>query len=163
MEEVIEVTVDTSRPAILFDADLDAGVAEFWKMTKNITEEEMSLYDNLMLLATLTPSQEVANALHLKWACDIPRKEIKYTTVLRSLLQNVNYTSNLHTLVDYEEGVTTHPKIVFAALNCIRKHLAYPMIVIDPADDPDTGESRIKTGTAKVFVVPRKSEKTAVM
>jgi hypothetical protein len=153
MEEVIEVTIDTSQPPIIFDDELDQNMAEFFEMTNNITEEEISRYDNLMMVCTITPSTEVKNAVVLHWACDM--KVNGYGTVMRSLLQNVKYSSNLQTLVDFENGATSHPKVMFALLNCIRKHMGCVMIVVDPKD--------ITTGAARVFVVRRTEKKTAVM
>lgn len=126
---------------ILFDEELDQNMVEFFENVKNVTEFEGAA----IFLCTLTPVKE--DAIELQWACDTDEKYVK---VARSELQNVQFCSNLHTLVSTSR-VVHHPKVIFAGLNCIRKHLSRTMVVVDPEN--------IKTGTSRVFIVMSYLEK----
>ena len=122
---------------IIFDEELDRNMIEFFDTVQNVTE----FNGNAALLCILTPIRE--DAIVLRWACDTDDEGEK---VPRSTIQNVPFSNNLQTLVEVNEEVKVHPKVAFAALNCIRKSLSCLIVVVDPED--------IKTGTARVYVVP---------
>lgn len=111
---------------VIEDDDLNQNMVDFFQTTKNIVAADVHEYKDLQLLCNLSSSDYM---IKLEWIFS------------HEQLQAVPFSSNLHVLLNHGNRAI-HPKIVFAALNCIRKHFDQQLVVVDP-DDTEIGKARV--------------------